>query len=90
MENDAELVVAFQAATPFEAQNVAGILRSEGIPVFIEGGFLQDEIAVAGRITGRVDCQVRVPKSYLKSARDAIAAARLSGRTFEEAPEEEE
>ncbi len=81
MTDKEEMVVALTARSTFEAQTVAGILRNEGILVRIPGEHLQD--ALASAIKGFGEIEVRVPKSFLALAHEAIAAAKRAGKFLE-------
>ena len=81
MTDKEEMVVALTARSTIEAQTVAGILRDEGILVTIPGEYLQD--ALASTSLGYGEIEVRVPKSFLALAHEAIAAAKRAGKYLE-------
>ena len=84
MTDDGEMVVVLEARTPFEAQAVAAILRSEGILVHIDGELLQDEMASARAAFGQNATVVKVPPHSLERAHEAIAAAKLAGKALDQ------
>ncbi|HEX9793450.1 MAG TPA: DUF2007 domain-containing protein [Planctomycetota bacterium] len=75
----AEPVELMSAQSPAEAQIVASLLESAGIPVQLNGEALWDEFAVSQRALGLLGTKVMVPEDRLEEARQVIAAARGDG-----------
>ena len=78
--NDNSLdLVDLKAATPFEAQVIAGVLRDAGVPAYVEGQQLTDEFAMSQTLMNLQGVRIKVPKRDLERAREALAAARRAG-----------
>jgi hypothetical protein len=73
---DHDLVLLEKARTPDEAQVIAGVLKGEGIPVFVGGTSLTDEFAVSRRMLNLLSVEVMVRRHELEAARTALAEAR--------------
>lgn len=71
-----ELVVVEKASNSFEAELIAGILESAGIPAMIDGRFLQDEFAMPQKMLGMKGVKVCVRKEDLEDARQVLADTR--------------
>ncbi|MCA8955773.1 MAG: hypothetical protein KDC87_06855 [Planctomycetes bacterium] len=84
---NSEFVRIDVARTPFEAQVVAGVLRSAGIPVLINGSLCQDDFAISQALLNRVGTDVRVPPDRVEDALAAIAQARSEAAEPRELPE---
>lgn len=84
-----ETVVVKKARNVFEAELLASILESEGIPAFVDGRFLQDEFAMPKKMLGLGHgVQVRVRKEQLEEAKKILEMARESGKSLEETDDE--
>ena len=81
------LEIAATASDDQEAQIIVAVLRSAGIPAFVEGTSLMDEWAVSQRIMGQIGVEVKVAAEDLERARTILEEARAAGR--ERAKEEE-
>ena len=83
-----ETAVVKKARNALEAELLASILESEGIPAFVDGRYLQDEFAMPKKILGfDYFVKVRVRKEHLEEARRILELARESGKAMEEADE---
>ena len=83
-----ETAVVKKARNVLEAELLAGILESEGIPAFVDGRFFQDEFAMPKKLLGLdYRIKVRVRKEHLEEARRILELARESGKAMEEADE---
>ena len=81
------LEVAATASDEKEAQIIAAVLESAGIPTFIEGSSLTEAWAVSQRIMGQISVEVKVAAEHLERAREILEEARAAGREL--AKEEE-
>jgi hypothetical protein len=80
-----ELTVFKRASSPIEAELIAGVLRSAGIPVHVGGGMLTDEFAVTQRMLNLSAVDVLVPSDRVDAAKAALEAARASSAEVEAA-----
>lgn len=78
MSKGSKLVVLEEAASPFIAQLVKGMLEGEGIPAQINEEFLVDEFAMSQKLINRAGVAVLVPEDQLEKARSIINGARAS------------
>ncbi len=78
MSEGSKLVVLEEAASPFIAQLVKGMLEGEGIPAQIKEEFLVDEFAMSQKLINRAGVAVLVPEDQLEKARSIINGARSS------------
>ncbi len=83
--NSVETAVVKKARNVLEAELLAGILESEGIPAFVDGRFLQDEFAMPKKMLGLDHgVRVRVRKEHLEEAKKILELARESGKSLDE------
>ena len=68
---------------PFVADLVVQILKSAGIPSYVEGGSLADEYAASQRLLGGMGSIVYVRREDVAAARAAIAEAREAGKVMD-------
>lgn len=80
-----ELTVFKRASSPLEAELIASVLRSAGIPVHVGGGMLADEFAVSQRLMNLSSVDVLVPADRLEAAEVALEEARASSAEVEDA-----
>ncbi len=73
------LVEVATARNHSEALIIAAVLRSAGIPTYIEGAQLQDEWAASRRLLGLLSGRVQVPASLRDEALRVLEEARRAG-----------
>ncbi len=79
-----DLVDLKTAKTPFEAQVIAGVLRDAGIKVYVAGGLLTDEFALSQQLMNLQSVAIRVQRSDVDRANEALEQAKEAGRQFDE------
>ena len=79
-----DLVDLHVARTPFEAQVIAGVLRSAGVPAYVAGAQLTDEWAISQTLANLRSCDITVRRVDLERARDALAEAKRAGELLED------
>ncbi len=89
MPPDPDIVVVATARTPLEAQLIAGILESEGIPVYVAGSLLQDEFAMSQAVLGLSATRIEVPRERLDDARRVLEEAHHLGELFSDGDDAE-
>ena len=80
---DMEYEFLREARSGFEAQVLAGILRSAGIPAYVEGGMLVDEFAATQQLMNLQAVRILVPASSLDRARAALDEAAAAGKLLD-------
>ena len=70
-------IVVHTAAGIHDAQIVAGLLKSEGIPARVPGEELTDEFAMSRKLSGPVE--IVVPEENAREAADIVAAWKERG-----------
>ena len=73
-----KIVVIHRAQSRSEAQIVVSVLRSAGIPAYVDGQFLNDEFAASQAIMNLGSVEVQVPHEAAAEARKILAEARAS------------
>lgn len=63
------------AATPEQAKVLAALLRAEGVPAYVDGDSLADEVAMSRRLMNLQGTRVMVPTASLERAREILAEA---------------
>lgn len=71
------------ARTPFEARIILGILEEAGIPAYIDGTSLADEVAVSRLLMNAAGVRIQVRQVDLDAAVQAIAAAKAQAPQLE-------
>lgn len=71
-----DFAVVHTAASQMEAQILAGLLQSEGVPARVPGTELNDEFGQAMRMGA---AEVIVPVAHLEAAQDIVAAWKERG-----------
>ncbi|MEZ5963256.1 MAG: hypothetical protein R3F56_05350 [Planctomycetota bacterium] len=84
-ERSGEFAVFETAATPLEAELIAGIVREAGIPAFVTGSMLADEFALSQRLMHLGSITIQVPRHRLRDAAAAIEEARAGAIDLEDA-----
>ncbi|HEU4418148.1 MAG TPA: hypothetical protein VFT55_04370, partial [Planctomycetota bacterium] len=64
--------VARVAATPDQAKVFVAMLQAEGIPAYVEGDMLADEVAASRRLMNLAGTRVLVPSASLERAREIL------------------
>ena len=68
-----ELILAYHAGSPIEAQLVKGRLLAEGLHPVVPGEDLNDEFGMAAKLAGTLAVQVLVPAHEAELAAAALA-----------------
>ena len=77
-EDAPDIVVVHRAQSRSEAQIVVSVLRSSGIPAYVDGQFLNDEFAYSQAVMNLGSVDVQVPRQAADEARRILAEARDS------------
>ena len=77
------LIVIARPSSAFEAQVVAGVLKSAGIPTYGATGLLMDEFAMSQALMN-VGNEIRIRAADRDRADEALAAAKQAGSRLAE------
>ena len=72
------------AATPDQAKVFAALLQAEGIPAYIEGDMLADEVAASRRLINLAGTRVLVPSASLERAREILGNTEVDPAELEQ------
>jgi len=75
--SEPDAVVVHTATTPAEAKVFVAMLQAEGIPAYVEGDSLADEVAASRRLMNLQGVRVVVPPSARQRAVEILAEARV-------------
>ena len=89
MSKPDDLIVFARPSSAFEAQVVAGVLESAGVPTYGPTGLLADEFAMSQALMN-VGTEIRIRSADRGRAEEALAAAKQAGAELSEAGEDPE
>lgn len=84
MSDETEIVVLEKCRSADLARMIASALRSEGIPAYADGNFLQDGFAISQEALGIEGVAIQVPRDRLEEARALLHSMREAGRLLAE------
>ncbi len=84
MSEQPEITLLMTAKSSFDAQVVAGVLRQAGIPVYIGGERMDDELAPSRVLANASEIEVHVPVERLDDARRAVREADESAKLLDD------
>ncbi|HZN38757.1 MAG TPA: hypothetical protein VFD82_08130 [Planctomycetota bacterium] len=76
--------VARVAATPDQAKVFVAMLQAEGIPAYVEGDMLADEVAASRRLMNLAGTRVLVPSASLERAREILGTVEVDPAELEQ------
>lgn len=83
MPDDAPLTTARVATSPTQAKLFVAMLEAEGIPAFVEGDSLADEVAVSRRLMNVAGTHVKVREDQLARAQEVLGAVEIDDAELE-------